>query len=131
MSRRIYREMGHLDQEKRVLIYGAGNAGEKLYEELVGEDETVEPSGVEKIPGSSPEQALRVRPGWLPGPAFLAQKVAELWQTTFPGSSVPLHLRPLAPQLLFSPIPETTCPFSCLGIRYLLSPGKREEILRH
>ena len=44
--------------------------GEKLYEELVGRDETVEPSRVEKI--------LRVKPSCLPEPANLARKVAEL-----------------------------------------------------
>lgn len=34
--------------------------------------------GIFQAPGSSPGQALRVRPGWVPEPGFLAQQVAEL-----------------------------------------------------
>lgn len=34
LTRRIYRELGHLDREKRILIYGAGDAGEMIARDM-------------------------------------------------------------------------------------------------
>lgn len=34
LTRRIYRELGHSDQEKRILIYGAGDAGEMIVRDM-------------------------------------------------------------------------------------------------
>lgn len=34
LTRRIYREIGHLDRRKRVLVYGAGDAGEMIVRDM-------------------------------------------------------------------------------------------------
>ena len=44
--------------------------GEKLYEELVGNDETVEPVGAEQI--------LRIQPRWEPASALIEEQIEEL-----------------------------------------------------
>lgn len=53
--------------------------GEKLYEELSGADELLEPLGVEKI--------NRVRPAQLPKPGYVVQKIAELEKAAIEGKS--------------------------------------------
>jgi FlaA1/EpsC-like NDP-sugar epimerase len=54
-------------------------AGEKLHEELVGEDERLEASEVEKI--------LRVLPQRPPRPTYLDKKLSELEQLAIEGKS--------------------------------------------
>jgi FlaA1/EpsC-like NDP-sugar epimerase len=53
--------------------------GEKLHEELVGADERLEPSGVEKI--------LQVHLAWLPQLSSLTRHISELERLAIAGKS--------------------------------------------
>jgi FlaA1/EpsC-like NDP-sugar epimerase len=53
--------------------------GEKLHEDLVGEEERLEPSGLER--------SLRVQLACLPQLAFLAQAISELERLAIAGNS--------------------------------------------
>jgi FlaA1/EpsC-like NDP-sugar epimerase len=65
--------------------------GEKLFEELVGEDETLEPCGVENL--------RRVRPRRLPAPPIFEKRLVELEQLALQGDvkSVVEVLRDVVP----------------------------------
>ncbi len=64
------RPVGALLDMARIIAFIGLRSGEKLCEELVGTDATMEPSGVEKI--------FQVRAGWLPEPGVLAQQLTAL-----------------------------------------------------
>lgn len=53
--------------------------GEKLYEELVGDDETVEPAGAEQI--------LRIRPRWESGSAVIEEQIEMLKRSALVGDA--------------------------------------------
>src|SRR5439155_6017134 len=53
--------------------------GEKLFEELVGDDETVEPVGAEQI--------LRIRPRWEPASALMEAQIEELKRSALVGDA--------------------------------------------
>ncbi|MGH7342342.1 MAG: polysaccharide biosynthesis protein, partial [Candidatus Rokuibacteriota bacterium] len=70
MARNVIRLSGFIPDQEIPITFVGVRPGEKLYEELVGADETTEPSGVEGI--------LRIRPRRRPEPGMLAKLVREL-----------------------------------------------------
>jgi FlaA1/EpsC-like NDP-sugar epimerase len=79
LARQMIRLAGFIPEEEIPIIYTGLRPGEKLYEELVGIDEVVEPSGIEKI--------QRVQPDWLPEASSLGQQIAELERLALGGDA--------------------------------------------
>jgi FlaA1/EpsC-like NDP-sugar epimerase len=79
LARHLVRLAGYIPEVEIPIVFVGLRPGEKLHEELVGADEQLTPSGVEKI--------LQVRPSWRPQLAFLTQKIAELERLAIAGRS--------------------------------------------
>ncbi|MGE3540327.1 MAG: polysaccharide biosynthesis protein [Candidatus Tectimicrobiota bacterium] len=91
MARNLIRLAGFIPEEEIPITFVGLRPGEKLFEELVGADETVQLSGVDKI--------RLVQGGPLPEPAVLMQHVAQLEQLAATGDAKELldHLCELVP----------------------------------
>jgi FlaA1/EpsC-like NDP-sugar epimerase len=91
MARHLIRICGLIPEKDIPITFIGLRPGEKLREELVGMDETQEPSSVEKI--------IIVRSGWNPRLDFLTRKIAELEHAALEEgtASVIQRLRDLVP----------------------------------
>jgi FlaA1/EpsC-like NDP-sugar epimerase len=79
MARNLIRLAGFIPEEEIRIVFTGLRPGEKLSEELVGMDETLQPAGVEKI--------YQVQPAHLPEPTMLMQRIRKLEQFAIEGDS--------------------------------------------
>ena len=79
MARNLIRLAGFIPDEEISIIFTGLRPGEKLGEELVGTDEILQPSGVEKI--------YQVQASCLPNSTVLMQQVAKLERFAVEGAS--------------------------------------------
>jgi FlaA1/EpsC-like NDP-sugar epimerase len=101
LARNLIRLSGYVPEDEISISFIGLRPGEKLHEELVGEDETLEPSGVEKI--------LRVRPRRPFAMESLPEKLLELERLAIEGKSAALI------ELLCEVVP-TFHPFPFVGV---------------
>jgi len=79
LARHLIQLAGFVPDKEIPITFIGLRPGEKLQEELAGEDEALQPSGVEKI--------LQVRSQRHPGPAYLGKKLSELEWLAIAGKS--------------------------------------------
>jgi FlaA1/EpsC-like NDP-sugar epimerase len=95
MARNLIRLAGYIPDEEIPITFIGLRPGEKLFEELVGKDEVLQPSGVENI--------YQVRVSHVPESTVLMQRIARLEQLAIEGASKKIF------DYLFTLVP-TYCP---------------------
>jgi FlaA1/EpsC-like NDP-sugar epimerase len=79
MARNLIRLAGYIPEVEIPIVFVGLRPGEKLHEELVGMDERLEPTGIEKI--------VHVRESWWPELTVLKQEIAKLESLAMGGES--------------------------------------------
>lgn len=102
LARNVIRLSGLVPDEEIPITFVGLRPGEKLYEELVGADETIEADTVEKI--------MRVRPQSLPDPGVLAEQIWELGRLATRGDSERVLQKLAAIVPTFQSDPQTALP---------------------
>jgi FlaA1/EpsC-like NDP-sugar epimerase len=101
MAQHLIRLSGFTPDEEIPIVFTGLRPGEKLYEELVGVDETVESCSVEKI--------QRVHPTWIPEKELLTDKLDALAQLAEQGKTqaILLALREIVPTFRLLETPQS------------------------
>ena len=79
MARNLIRLAGYIPEVEIPIVFVGLRPGEKLHEELVGMDERLEPTGIEKI--------MQVRESWRPELTVLKQEISKLESLAMGGKS--------------------------------------------
>ena len=109
MARTLIRLSGFVPDEDISITFTGLRPGEKLYEELLGSQESLEPSGMEKI--------SRLQRNHPVDAAALERQLEQLWQCatdgSLDGSLCPCGMMPVLQELVPTYVPESNTTWRC------------------